>query len=57
LERLQNDESSGLARFREAVDSVAGVAPYLPSGLDYVAEVRNADLESDDITEQQRRGA
>ncbi len=38
----ERDEQARLTRFREAVDRVAGVAPYLPPGDEYVEELRGA---------------
>lgn len=35
-----SSETERLKRFREAVEATAGIAPYLPSGADYVDEVR-----------------
>lgn len=36
------DESARLARFQEAVEATAGIAPYLPPGDEYVDEIRRA---------------
>lgn len=38
-------EQSDLARFRAAVREASGIAPYLPSGAEYVEQLRAADLE------------
>jgi hypothetical protein len=45
-----------LARFRAAVDAVAGVAPRLPSGSEYVERLRALDLDRQQRIEQRRRG-
>jgi Arc/MetJ-type ribon-helix-helix transcriptional regulator len=37
------DETDRLARFRAALDEAFGVAPDLPSGADYVDELRRTD--------------
>jgi hypothetical protein len=50
------DEALRLARFRTAVDAVAGVAPDLPSGSAYVERLRRRDIERDAAVEQRRRG-
>lgn len=39
----EDAEAEALRRFREAVDAVAGVAPYLPDGATYVRELREID--------------
>lgn len=36
------DESARLARFHEAVEATAGIAPYLPAGEEYVRDIRGA---------------
>jgi predicted transcriptional regulator len=38
-------EESALAGLRAAVNDAAGAAPYLPSGVDYVEELRAAEQE------------
>lgn len=52
-----DDETLALARFREALDDVAGIAPYLPPGAEYVEELRQVDRERDELVEQRRRRA
>lgn len=44
---LQPDASrdAGVDRFRAAVRGAAGIAEYLPSGSEYVEELRTADAE------------
>ncbi len=36
------DESARLARFHQAVEATAGIAPYLSPGEEYVEEIRAA---------------
>ncbi|MEO8476332.1 MAG: ribbon-helix-helix protein, CopG family [Actinomycetota bacterium] len=36
----KGDETEALQRFRDAVDAVAGVAPYLPERATYVRRLR-----------------
>jgi hypothetical protein len=38
-----DDGTERLARYRAALDGAFGVAPYLPSGAEYVDELRDAD--------------
>jgi hypothetical protein len=45
-----------LARFRTAVEAVAGVAPELPSGSLYVERLRAFDVRRQDEIERRRRG-
>lgn len=49
------DEAERLARFREAVLAIAGTAPYLPSGKEYVESLRKADRLRDEELERRRR--
>jgi hypothetical protein len=44
-----------LALFRAAVDDTFGVAPYLPSGDEYVRHVRAADRQRDERLEERWR--
>jgi predicted DNA-binding protein len=44
-----------LARFRAAVDAVAGAAPELPSGSLYVERLRALDIARDEQIERRRR--
>ncbi len=48
----ERDEQARLAQFREAVDQVAGIAPYLTH--DYVDEMRGAGASK--LDELERRG-
>ena len=54
---LQRDatDAGRLARFRETVEAVAGVAPYLPSGEAYVEDLRSRDLAREKELERHRR--
>ncbi len=45
-----------LAKFRVAVDAVAGIAPYLAPGEEYVRELRKADLARQEMLEKRWRG-
>lgn len=45
-----------LARFRAAVDAVAGIAPYLPPGDEYVRELRSHDVTRQRELEKRWRG-
>ncbi|MGQ0670861.1 MAG: CopG family transcriptional regulator [Actinomycetota bacterium] len=49
------DEEERLARFREDVMAAAGVAPYLPTGEEYVAALRAVDLRRQEELERRRR--
>jgi predicted DNA-binding protein len=40
-----SSDESALARLRAAVAEASGAAPYLPSGADYVQELRALELE------------
>lgn len=51
-----DDEAARLARFKLAVEETAGIAPDLPPGKQYVAELREADRRRDDELEHRRRG-
>ncbi len=42
-------------RWREAVDAIAGIAPYLPEGDAYAQELRDADVERKEELERRRR--
>jgi Ribbon-helix-helix protein, copG family len=50
-----DDEELRLARFKAAVDAVAGVAPDLPQGSLYVERLRAIDLQRQEELERQRR--
>ena len=43
-----DDADAHLARFRAALDQSFGVAPYLAEGVQYVDELRHADLARED---------
>ena len=49
------DEELRLARFKAAVDAVAGVAPDLPQGSVYVERLRALDLSRQEEIDQRRR--
>jgi hypothetical protein len=44
-----------LARFKQAVREVAGIAAQLPSGERYVAQLREADRQREEELDRQRR--
>lgn len=44
-------KAARLQRFRDAVTAAAGSAPYLPSGAEYVRELREADRARDEALE------
>lgn len=48
------DEDLRLARFRAAVEAVAGIAPYLPAGRSYVETVRRHDARRQQALERRR---
>jgi hypothetical protein len=50
-----DDEDLQLARFKAAVDAVAGVAPDLPEGSLYVERLRTLDLRRQEEIERRRR--
>lgn len=50
-----DDEDLQLARFKAAVDAVAGVAPDLPEGSLYVERLRALDLQRQEEIERRRR--
>ena len=56
-EYLDNDADAGLrlARFRAAVDAVAGAAPDLPEGSIYVERLRALDANRQEEIERRRR--
>ncbi len=43
-------------RWREAVDAIAGIAPYLPEGDAHAQELRDADIQRNEGFERRRRG-
>ncbi len=45
LVREELDTATWQARWREAVQRTAGIAPYLSAGADYVERVREVDAE------------
>ena len=49
------DDDLRLIRFKSAVDAVAGVAPDLPQGLDYVERLRALDAGRQEEIERRRR--
>jgi predicted DNA-binding protein len=49
-------EAEGLRHFKDAVEAVAGIAPYLPDGATYVREMRAADVRRQEELEERRRG-
>jgi Ribbon-helix-helix protein, copG family len=49
------DDDIRLARFRAAIDAVAGIAPDLPSGRLYVERLRALDVDRDQEIERRRR--
>jgi hypothetical protein len=51
-----DDDAARRARFLTALDEAFGAAPYLPSGADYVDELRDADRERErELTERSSR--
>lgn len=52
----EDAEAEALRRFREAVDAVAGIAPYLPDGATYVRQLREIDAVRDKEIEERWRG-
>ena len=42
--RLKLSKDEWQCRWREAVDDIAGIAPYLPEGDGYAQELRDADV-------------
>lgn len=49
-----SSEESALAGLRAAVEHAAGAAPYLPSGIDYVADLRAVERERRRVNDQRR---
>jgi hypothetical protein len=49
-----SSEEGALAGLRAAVKDAAGAAPYLPSGVDYVEDLRAVELERRRVIEQRR---
>jgi predicted DNA-binding protein len=49
-------EREELARFRAAIAATAGIAPGLPSGKEYVRQLREADRRREDDLERRRGG-
>ncbi len=45
-----------LQRFRDAVDAVAGIAPYLPDGATYTGTSRAGDVRRQDELRERSRG-
>lgn len=50
-----DDDAVRLARFKAAVDAVAGAAPDLPEGSVYVDRLRSLDRKRQDEIERRRR--
>lgn len=50
-----DDEAVRLARFKAAVEAVAGVAPHIPEGSVYVDRLRAFDVERQKKIERRRR--
>lgn len=50
-----DDEDHALACFRAGLRGTAGIAPYLPSGVEYVAELRETDRVRDETLERHWR--
>jgi hypothetical protein len=50
-----DDEAARLARFKHAAREVAGIAPHLPPGNRYVAELRKGDRRREEELERRRR--
>lgn len=51
----RDDRAVQLARFKTAVEAVAGVVPDLPEGSVYVERLRSLDRERQDEIERRRR--
>lgn len=49
-----SSEDGALAGLRAAVNDAAGAAPYLPSGVDYVEELRAVERERERVIDQRR---
>lgn len=49
------DSSTQLAEFHAAVEATAGIAPYLPAGVEYVRRLREADRARDEELERRWR--
>jgi len=49
------DEKARLSRFKQAVRETAGIAPHLPPGERYVAELREGDRRREEELERGRR--
>ncbi len=49
-----SSEDNALAGLRAAVKDAAGAAPYLPSGVDYVEELRALERERQQLTDRRR---
>ena len=52
----EEDEQTRLETFRAAVVAASGVAPYLPSGADYVRALRDNDRARQERLDKRRRG-
>ena len=48
-------EAGRMKRFRDAVDAVFGIAPYLPDGATYVRKLRDADVRRQEELEERWR--
>lgn len=45
LEKEEQDAAAWKAQWRKALESSAGIAPYLAEGSEYVEDIRRADAE------------
>jgi predicted transcriptional regulator len=45
LEKEEKDAAAWKAQWRKALESSAGIAPYLAEGSEYVEDIRRADAE------------
>jgi hypothetical protein len=53
----QDEREIRMARFKTALDEVAGIAPYLPDGITYVSRLRKADSERQRRLEERWHGS
>jgi predicted DNA-binding protein len=51
----EHDEAQRLERFKAVIHEVAGIAPYLPDGAEYVEALRAVDAERQAALERQWR--
>jgi Arc/MetJ-type ribon-helix-helix transcriptional regulator len=52
---LQLSKDEWQRRWREAVDAISGIAPYLPEGDAYAQQLRDADIQRKEELERRRR--